>query len=207
MTQTHTAKRILALAVLAVSAASCGDVARSSQSPVYLVLDSLEARRGNATVANNVLLSDVITNVTSPAPCSAASPCPTVFNDMGAAVFSIALKDITNPSLTEPTSNNSVTLTRYRVTYRRADGRHTPGVDVPYPFDGAATITVPATNAMSFEIVRHAAKEESPLVQLRDNPNVITTIADVTFYGQDRVGNDVSVTGSIQIDFGNFVDQ
>jgi len=28
----------------------------------------------------------------------------------------------------------------------------------------------------------------------------------VTFYGTDRVGNDISVTGSIQVDFGNFGD-
>jgi hypothetical protein len=28
----------------------------------------------------------------------------------------------------------------------------------------------------------------------------------VTFYGKDRVGNDVSVTGQIQINFGNFGD-
>jgi hypothetical protein len=55
--------------------------------------------------------------------------------------------------------------------------------------------------------VRHAAKEESPLVQLQSSPTIITTIAEVTFYGTDRVGNDVSVTGSIQVDFGNFGDQ
>jgi hypothetical protein len=29
----------------------------------------------------------------------------------------------------------------------------------------------------------------------------------VTFYGHDQVGNDVSVMGSIQIDFGNFADK
>jgi hypothetical protein len=28
----------------------------------------------------------------------------------------------------------------------------------------------------------------------------------VTFYGQDRTGNNVTVTGQIQIDFGNFGD-
>ena len=30
--------------------------------------------------------------------------------------------------------------------------------------------------------------------------------AKVTFYGTDQTGNDVSVTGTIQIDFGNFGD-
>ena len=27
-------------------------------------------------------------------------------------------------------------MTRYRVEFRRTDGRNTPGVDVPYGFDG-----------------------------------------------------------------------
>jgi hypothetical protein len=59
-------------------------------------------------------------------------------------------------------------------------------------------------------LVRHVAKEESPLVQLKfysgNTPPVISTISDVTFYGRDQVGNEVSVTGSILIDFGDFAD-
>lgn len=201
------ASRVLALAALAAGGASCGDVARTGQSPMYLTINSLtgsSGRGGAAAAGSNVLLSDVIVNVTAPAPCAPASPCPTVFNDLGAATFSVAPKDVTDP--TAPTSNNSVTLTRYRVSYRRTDGRNTPGVDVPYAFEGAITITVPLTNSATFELVRHAAKNESPLVQLRNSPSTITTIADVTFYGTDRVGNDISATGSIQIDFGNFGD-
>ena len=34
--------------------------------------------------------------------------------------------------------------------------------------------------------------------------SVLATIADVTFYGQDLVGNEISVTGSILVDFGEF---
>ena len=114
-----------------------------------------------------------------------------------------------DPTSTKTTSNNAVTFNRYHVSYKRADGRNTPGVDVPYPFDGAATITVlPGAKAgLSFELVRHVAKQETPLVQLRANSAIITTLAEVTFYGQDQVGNDVVVKGSIQIDFGNFGDQ
>jgi hypothetical protein len=81
-------------------------------------------------------------------------------------------------------------------------------VDVPFPFSGAATatVTVGGTTTIGFEIVRHVAKLESPLVQLENNRDIITTICDVTFYGKDLVGNDITVTGSIQIDFGNFGD-
>ena len=105
-------------------------------------------------------------------------------------------------------TNNEVTITRYHVSYRRADGRNTQGVDVPYAFDGASTGTVPASGniTLGFELVRHVAKKEPPLIQLLTSSTIITTIADVTFYGQDRVGNEISVTGSLQIDFGNFGD-
>ena len=116
----------------------------------------------------------------------------------------IVPKDVTNPTL--PTSNNDVTITRYHVSYRRADGHNTPGVDVPFAFDGAVTVTIAGTTptTVGFELVRVVAKQESPLVQLLTSNNVITTFADVTFYGTDRAGNAISVTGTIQIDFGSF---
>jgi len=111
--------------------------------------------------------------------------------------------------LIDPTPNNQVTISRYHVTYRRADGRNTPGVDVPFGFDGAVTGTIPesGTASFAFELVRHVAKEESPLAQLATSPNVINTIAEITFYGTDLVGNAVSATGFMTIEFGNFGDQ
>lgn len=203
-------RHLLAIAWLAAATVSCGDAARSSQAPVFLTITKLEGRRGAPTPGEfgNPLVSDVVTNVTSD-PCSTARPCPTVFSDLGQAEFEVALKDIGNTVVaTQPTSNNAVTIRRFRVTYRRADGRGTPGVDVPYPWDGALTLTVPGGGKATagFELVRLVSKYESPLVQLKDNGSVITAIAEVTFYGEDRVGNDVSATGSIQIDFGNFGD-
>jgi hypothetical protein len=172
------------------------------------VIDSLQGAPGGGHGANTfvgTLFSDVIVLATSPAPCTPDSPCPTVFSDAGQVVLSLAMKDAT----IAPTSNNAITITRYTVNYRRNDGRNTPGVDVPYPFDGAVTGTISGTGSttLSFELVRHQAKETGPLVQLISTGNIITTIADVTFYGKDQVGNDVSVSGSMVIEFGNFGDQ
>ncbi|MCK7469888.1 MAG: hypothetical protein MZU95_03085 [Desulfomicrobium escambiense] len=48
-----------------------------------------------------------------------------------------------------PTPVNSVTVTRYHVAFKRSDGRNTPGVDVPYAFDGAATGTIGADGGCS----------------------------------------------------------
>jgi hypothetical protein len=204
-------RRILSSAVLVVFAAaatSCGDAVRQSTSPMLLVVNTLEAAPTGGHGANTftgTLLSDVVVLTTAPAPCSAASPCATVFNDLGRVTLASQPKNIT----VQPTSNNQITINRYHVEYVRADGHNTPGVDVPFPFDGSATGTVPETGTlvMTFELVRHTAKEESPLAQLAGNPNIIHTIARVTFYGQDIVGNAISVTGSMNVDFGNFGDQ
>lgn len=210
MTQMRMFTQFVCLATLAAATVSCGDVARQGQSPVYLVIESMQGRRGGVgtTGGGAVLPSDVITNVTSPEPCSPTRPCPTIFSDTGSANIRLAMKDIGTLGNAAPTSNNVVTLNRYRVSYRRADGRNTPGVDVPYAFDGASTVSISSATAstVGFELVRIAAKAESPLVQMKTNGLFVTVLADVTFFGQDQVGNDVSVTGTIQIDFGNYGD-
>ena len=79
---------------------------------------------------------------------------------------------------------------------------------MPYAFDGGATGTIAGTGTLSlgFELVRSVAKQESPLIQLTTNPTVLGTIANVTFYGFDQAGNQISVTGSLTVDFANFGD-
>jgi hypothetical protein len=207
-------KRILILIALVVPFQSCGEVVRTGRSPVFLVIDALETANGDKPTqfVGGGLQSDVITIVTSGGLCTQQNPCQIIFNDFGQVTLRTPLKDVTGTSSSNPsapTTNNEVTLNRYRVVYRRTDGRNVQGVDVPYAFDGALTATIPAggTLSVAFELVRHVAKLESPLAQLRSNGSLIYTIADVTFFGKDRVGNDIQVTGSIQIDFGNFADR
>jgi hypothetical protein len=199
-------KSLVVMAAVAATAAGCGDVVRQGRAPVFLTIDSFTAARGAVSIPpyGSPLSSDVLTNVTSPKPCAPETPCPTVFNDLGKVIFAVHMKDVS----LSPTSNNNVTLTRYHVEYRRSDGRNTPGVDVPYGFDAGMSITIPAggTAEYGFELVRVAAKKESPLVQLVQNPGIIQATAEVTFYGHDIVGNEVVVTGSILVDFGNFGD-
>lgn len=190
---------------------SCGDVVRTGRSPMYLVIDLMQSATGNrpAQFSGGALLSDVLTVVTSGGVCSQTNPCQVVFDDFGQVVLRTPLKNVTNPSSPNaPTTNNEVTINRYRVVYRRSDGRNTQGVDVPYAFDGGVTGTVPlgGTLTLAFEVVRHVAKAEPPLAQLRSSLGLIYTIADITFFGKDRVGNEISVTGSMQINFGNFAD-
>src|SRR5207245_8926811 len=113
-----------------------------------------------------VTASSDITNASPPAPRMVHRPCPTIFSHSGTVTLRLAPRNI--GTTTGPTTNNEITINRVHVEYVRADGRNVPGVDVPYAFDGATTGTVPAAGTLSlgFELVRSAAKSESPLVQL-----------------------------------------
>ena len=59
-----------------------------------------------------------------------------IFNDLGQATMRVELKNPDLDAPTAPTPLNAITITRYHVEFRRTDGRNTPGVDVPYGFDG-----------------------------------------------------------------------
>lgn len=135
-------------------------------------------------------------------------PQRTYSSDLGRVTFALGLKDPgSSTSPASPTQANWITVDRYRVRYIRSDGRNTPGVDVPYPFDGAFTVTVSGDVAGGFEIVRLQAKLEAPLAALAGSGVVISTIAEVTFYGHDQTGRDVSTVGRIGVDFANFADK
>lgn len=200
--------RVLAAIGVVMASAGCGNMATQSRAPVQLTIASLSAAAGATPQDFGATLhSDVITNVQQTVGGQQVD-VPTIFNDNGAAEFVLIMKDPGDPSNpAAPSALNSVTITRYRVVYRRTDGRNTPGVDVPFGFDSAVTVTVTSDGGSTgFQLVRNSAKQEAPLRALVTNPDIISTIADVTFYGRDQVGNDVSVTGSIGVDFGNFGD-
>ncbi|MBA2303852.1 MAG: hypothetical protein H0W08_14635 [Acidobacteria bacterium] len=183
------------LAFLLLGSVSCGDLVRQGTASSYLIVNSLLGAAGDL----GTVRSDVLTG-------SAASP--SIVDDLGRVQFQLAMKDagpIGSPSA--PSPNNYITITRYRVEFVRADGRNTPGVDVPYTFDGAFTLTVTESSAsVDFPLVRHQAKAEAPLAALSRSPVIISTIARVTFYGRDQTGREVSTTAQIGVNFGDFAD-
>ncbi|HEU4891481.1 MAG TPA: hypothetical protein VFT47_08015 [Vicinamibacterales bacterium] len=190
----------IVILTLAVASASCGSTVRQGTGTSFLIVNELEFARGNepeSFTAN--LLSDVITVV---------DDVPTFFNDLGRVTFSLGLKD-PGPagSPTQPTQNQFITVDRYHVRFFRADGRNTQGVDVPYEFDGAFTVTVGSSQAEAgFTIVRNIAKREAPLQALRTNGLILSTIAEITFYGRDQTGHEVVATARTSVDFANFGD-
>lgn len=191
--RTITFASLLAAALLA---AGCGDT-NSGPSPSKVTITEIKVAQGGTspTFSSGPLNSDVITK-------------GSILDDLGEVSMSLQLKDPGVPgNAAKPSDINAVTFTRYHIDYRRADGRNTPGVDVPYAFDSAQTFTVTDGGMKTvIELVRHDAKLEAPLRALVSDPNVITTIATITFYGKDQAGNNVAVSADLQVNFANFAD-
>ena len=205
------AAQVALIGLVAFAAASCGEVARTGQSPAFLIIDSLTGASGADPGAfDTVLESDVQVLVTQTVNGQQLQ-VPTVFSDAGRVTLRLGLRNPGTPSNpTSPSELNAITISRYRVAYRRSDGRNTQGVDVPYGFDGAVTVTVSGNSAVQvgFDLVRVQAKLEPPLKNLAAGgaQNVISTIAEVTFFGRDQAGNEVVVTGSIGVNFSDWGD-
>ena len=203
--------RGVAAATLVAATVSCGDVARTGRAPAMVVIELLEASSGaDPGTFGGFLLSDVQTLVEQTINGETVL-VPTIFNDVAQATMRLVLKDQgAATSEVAPSALNAVTIHRYRISFRRGDGRNTPGVDVPYPVDGAVTATISggATVVVPFEMVRHQAKVEQPLRSLVNFGGrvFIATIAEVTFFGTDLAGNDVQATGTFSVNFGDYAD-
>lgn len=204
-----------AVAVAAMLSSGCGEFVRQSQSPSQLVIDEIRTARGTAVVVvpGGPLSAPTVTPTFIAGPLNSRVPNPNELptQDTAEVRLRVILKDPGAPgSPTEPSTLNAVTITRYTVRYRRLggpNGQNTPGVDVPQPIDGAATFTVAANQVGTavVELVRPVAKQEAPLAALASSRVVLTMIAEVTFYGRDQTGNNVSATGSVQINFSSFL--
>ncbi len=193
--------RITGVALCVAMLVSCvNDRITSSRSSSLLIVERIGAAQGGTAddPINTYLQSDVLTE-------------GGIFEDIGRVTLRIALKDPgSTESPLEPSSANYVTINRYRVEYRRTDGRNTPGVDVPFAIDGGMTVTVVSgIQTAEFVLVRASAKLEPPLRALANGGGaiVINTIAYLTFYGYDQTGADVMGEGTIGIDFADWADE
>jgi len=186
-----------ALVAAAIVLPGCTSRQMEGSASSYLIVDAMNASRGDVDDYSGVLESDVIG--------------PTgVVADVAKIDLRLGMKDpgtTTNPAT--PTSTNFITVTRYHVKYVRSDGRNTPGVDVPHEFDGGATVTVRDSASIStlvITLVRAQAKLEAPLLALRNQGGqvILTTIAEVTLYGTDQAGRDVAVQAKINVTFADY---
>lgn len=171
----------------ALGALSCSQTIRTGQASSYLTITSLTGGPQNDTTVE----SDVVSDTGS------------IFSDVGQATFEVLMKDSGGVG---PSPVNAITITQYHVEYVRSDGRNTPGVDVPFPFDSGVTATLNNSGSVGFTLVRTQAKEEAPLKALRfgGGARAISVVARITFYGHDQTGREVSVTGNLDVTFADW---
>jgi hypothetical protein len=187
---------LLAVVGCVLALTSCADLAQTGSGPTYLVIDGFVTTAGGRTLGGGASLeSDVVVK-------------GSVFTDSATATIRNVMKNTL--STTAPSPHSDVTLRQYRVRFRRTDGRNREGVDVPYGFDGGVTVTIPAAGSaqVAFDLLRPQSKLEPPLSTLvgAGGALIISMIAEVTFYGSDQAGNDVSVSGTIDVKVADFGD-
>ena len=190
------AKGVLAATICGLSITSCADLARTGRGPAYLIMERVEGASGGATSSSTFtasLESDVLVGGLA-------------YRDIGRASIRAEMKN--SLSTTAPTAISAITINRYRVRYRRTDGQNREGIDVPYGFDGGTTVTIAAgsSGTVQFDLVRAQSKLEAPLRNLASGGGllILSTIAEVTFYGSDQAGNEVSISGTIDVRFADF---
>ncbi len=194
---------IIVFSVLAMVFAGCTRTVDDSKSLTMVTITNMQALPASqAGTAVDNLNSDVCANAGATWP-----PGCTAIEDYGEVTMSAQSKTLVSAG--GAFLYNNLVFDRYRVTFIRADGRNTPGIDVPYPFDGMMTFHVPAdTNEYTkiFVVVRHQTKLEPPIANLAGNGGaiIISAMAQVDFYGKDLAGNTVTARGFLTVSFGDF---
>ncbi len=193
--------KILGLAALALLAWACNPVENDSKSPSMIVIESI---RGTDIEGNEAdyLQSDVVkVDATTQAQSIHADP----------ALASLRAATLDPKPVSGVSQWSDIMLTRYVVSYSRADGKNVPGTDVPYPFEGSLSFLLKnsVTTDVGFIAVREVAKAEPPLVNLVANraEGVIQCRAQIDFYGQDMTGKKVKATGYLTVFFANYADK
>ena len=112
---------------LRCSVGGCGDVAREGTGSAFLIVDALEAAPGaEPDEFGSTLLSDVVTVVDDVADGLQRHRSGHV---RGSALKDPGGVDVADDAVARTTSSPSIAIA---CSYIRADGRNTPGVDVPY---------------------------------------------------------------------------
>ena len=192
--------KLLVLIIAALALGSCLAKENDSTSASFLVVTSLTGNDLAGKAGSTTVFSDVITN-------------GSIVNDSAVAVVSALTYNPTEDSEAHDiTYYMNVVVDQIDVEFLRTDGKNVEGVDVPYHFSQPVNIMVEVdkTASIPFVLIRHVAKMESPLIQLRDVPSeefVLQLVAKVTMHGRDLGGHRVApVSGYMSVWCANFAD-
>lgn len=108
---------------------------------------------------------------------------------------------------------SDVIVNQIKIEYSRPDGRNVEGVDIPLSFTQTVHVRIAAGSEtgsrIAFIIVRHSAKLEPPLRDLKEygQEKILQLNAKITVYGTDGAGHDVEpVSGMISVWCSDFPD-
>ncbi len=133
---------------------ACNPIEDDSKSSSMLIVESVRGQDNEGNAAD-YLQSDVKRE-------------GSVFADIATATLRAETLD--PDPLLGTSQYNDIIINRYTISYSRVDGKNTPGVDVPLPFEGSlsALVKVGNTTSFSFVVVREVAKLEPPLIGLAE---------------------------------------
>ncbi len=201
----RTASGLVLVAATVASATGCTSRQKSGLSPSYVIIDSIQASSG----AEPDKLGGTLAR-TSDRKRPGKGSRATVFDDPGQAVFELALKD---PGSSRPADaavdhelHHAHALPRAVRPRRRpehAGRRRAVSVRRRHDGDGGRRRRHGGLHARA-----RAGQGGGPLLPLAGvgGAKTISTIAEVTFYGTDQAGHEVTVTGQIGVNFADWGD-
>ena len=203
---------VLGVVAAALGAAGCGEVARTGRSPGFLVMERLEGASGaDPDEFSTVVGSDVRTLVRKTIDGQEIL-VPTIFMDPGRVLLSLGAEEPRHggvahralgaerhhrqplpgglPALRRPQHPRD----RRALCLRRRHDRH----GASRRGRGRLLRTGPGRRQ----------ERESPLNRMVDDGGVqaFSTIAEVTFFGRDQAGNEVTLSGNITVSFADYGD-
>ena len=112
---------LMALAAGVSGSTSCTSAVRQGTGSSYLIIDTLQGVSGQSGTEASDLNSDVVALVEQEIN-GVTVRVPTIFEDGGLVAFRLGMKDPGDATApTAPSSNNFITVNRYRVSYSRPD--------------------------------------------------------------------------------------
>jgi hypothetical protein len=169
-----------------------------TNSAARLIVDLITGKDLDGNEGSTTVFSDVVTSSGS------------IFNDTAEATLRV---ELINPDAEDSSYYTDVIVYQVDVEYSRTDmDNPVQGKDVPYSFSQKvnSAVKVGTTTTLSFIIVQHNAKTESPLVELTspwNQEHVLKMEAKCTFHSKDLAENRLApISGTISIWFANFAD-
>ncbi|NIM15952.1 MAG: hypothetical protein GTO45_28460 [Candidatus Aminicenantes bacterium] len=191
------ASAVVLLVFMLINFSGCNKLEELSRSGSKLIIDIITGTDSRGEPESTTIFSDVITN-------------GSVFDDVATATLSAVVLD---PDIPVGTFYQDIMVDQVDIEYSRADGLNVQGRDVPYSFSQKVTARVQPGGLrveLSFVLVQHTAKSESPLVELVNlgQEHILKLEAKVTFHGKDVGGHRVEpAVGYVSVWCANFADE